>query len=271
MVTDFGGKKVFPVGIGTFGMGGTIAASRKNDGRDIEALSFALDNGINVIDTAEMYGKGHAEELIAKAIDGRERDELFIITKILPTHLKKDAMAKAVRESLRRLGTDYIDLYLIHWALPTTDIPEAVRNIERLVDEGMVRQIGVSNFSVKEARKAVAAAKRHRVAANQIRYNLFKKRCERDIIPFCEHNGVSVIAYTPLSKGPFGSGRIEDIRKVQEISGRTGKTPVQVALNYLMRRSLPIPKSSSIGHIREIIGACGWQLEGFDYEYLSRL
>lgn len=271
MITKLGGKRASPIGIGTYGMGGAVVTSRGNDRKDVDALNFALDNGINVIDTAEMYGHGHAEELVAKAIRGREREDLFIITKVLPTHLKKEAMARAVRGSLARMGTDYIDLYLIHWLLPTSNIGEAVSNMEGLVEEGLVRNIGVSNFDAGETGKAIRVAKPHRIIANQIRYNLFKKRCEEELIPFCEKNGVRIIAYTPLSKGSLGHGRIEDIRKVKEVSERTGKTPVQVALNYLMKRSLPIPKSSSREHIREILGAMGWQLSKDDYEYLSRI
>lgn len=271
MITRLGGRKVSPIGIGTYGMGGYLLSNTKNDRNDIKALKFALDNGINVIDTAEMYGHGHSEEIVREAIKGRDREDIFIMTKVLPTHLGRKSMRKSLQGSLSRLGCKYIDLYQIHWLLPGSNIAKVVSSMEELVDEGLVRNIGVSNFNAEQTKIAVEAAKRHKVLSNQIKYNLYRKRCEEKLLPFCEKNGVSIIAYTPLSKGTLGSGRIEAIGAVRDISERTGKTPVQIALNYLMRRSLPIPKSSNTEHIREILGAKGWRLSSRDYNLLGNL
>ena len=251
--------------------GSSTKASSAEDKQDIAALRFALDNGINVIDTAEMYANGHSEEVVGQAINGYDREELFIITKVLPRHLKYDDLIKAARGSLARLGCGYIDLYLIHWLIRGSNVEEAISAMEYLVDEGLVGHIGVSNFEVPDMTRAIAAAKKQKIIANEIEYNLFEKSPEKEIIPFCEKNKIVPIAYTPLSKGTLGRGRIEDIEEVKAMAKRTGKTPVQIALSYLAKRSLPIPKSSNIEHIKEIIGAMGWELSNEDYELLKSI
>ncbi len=267
MITRLGGKRISPLGIGTWHMGGgSILSDTKNDNADIAAIRFAIDNGVNVIDTAEMYGHGHAEELVGRAIKDHDRDGLFIITKVLPTHLGHNALKKAAMASLERMKCDYIDLYLIHWLTPGANLEVAVSAMEELVDEGVVRHIGVSNFDVKETKRAMAAAKKNRILANQVHYNLFDKSPEEELLPFFKKNKIEFIAYTPLSKGYLGKGNIEDIPEVKEISERTGRTPVQIALNYLMKRALPIPKSSNKEHLREIFGAIGWELGSKDYK-----
>lgn len=264
MITKLSGKKVFPIGFGTWGFGGWLFTDKSDDRIELEAIKFALDSGINVIDTAELYGKGHSEELVGRAIAGRDREELVVITKAWMTHLSRDRIMKAAKASLKRLNTDYIDLYLIHWPRPLMNMKETIGAMEELVDKGLVRSIGVSNFGVDNLKRAIEATKRYDIAADEIKYSLAEKACEKDVVPFCEKNGIDVIAYTPLAKG-----RISEVAGIGEIAKAYGKTPVQVALNYLARRSLPIPKSSNKDHIREMIGSVGWQLKKKDYGKLG--
>jgi len=146
------------------------------------------------------------------------------------------------------------------------NMKETIGAMEELVDKGLVRSIGVSNFGVDNLKKAMEATKRYGITANEIKYSLAEKACEKDVIPFCENNGIDVIAYTPLAKG-----KISEVESIGEIAKAYGKTPVQVALNYLAKRSLPIPKSSNKDHIREIMHGVGWQLRKKEYERLSRV
>ncbi|MDE1856065.1 MAG: aldo/keto reductase [Candidatus Micrarchaeota archaeon] len=263
MITELSGKKVSPIGIGTWGTGGWMFSDKRNDAQEIGALKFALDSGINAIDTAEIYGRGHAEELVCEAIRGRDREALHITSKVWPTHLNSKGIHKAVDASLKRIGTKYLDLYLIHWPNPIASMKEAISTLESLVDDGRIRSFGISNFSVKDTQKAMDCAKRYKVEANQIEYSVLSKGPEDDIIPFCEKNKIKIIAYTPLAKG-----RVAESAQIIDVAKNYKKTPVQVALNYLMKRSMPIPKASSREHLKEILGCTGWELKEKDYELL---
>ncbi|MGI0141595.1 MAG: aldo/keto reductase [Candidatus Micrarchaeales archaeon] len=266
MITQISGKRVSPIGIGTWGMGGWIFSDKKNDEKEIAALKFALDNGINAIDTAELYGRGHAEELVAEAIKGKNREELHITSKIWPTHLDKKGITKGIDNSLRRLGTKYLDLYLIHWPNPIANITEAISALESLVDDGRIKSFGISNFGVRDTQKAIDATKKYSIEANQIDYSLLQKEPEAELIPFCEKNKIKIIAYTPLGKGSVAKSK-----PIIQIAQKYKKTPIQVALNYLMRNSFPIPMSTNTDHIKEIIGCMGWELNDEDYTYLKKI
>ncbi len=253
MITDLGGKKIYPIGFGTWRMGGdALHSSHNNDKDEISAIKFALKSGINVIDTAEIYGKGHAEELVAEAIKGRDREDLFITSKVWPMNLKHDSVIRSAQGSLKRLNTKYIDLYLIHWPNPLVNINETIGAMEELVDKGLVRNIGLSNFGVNDIKKAIAATKRHNIIANQISYSLVKKDAEDYLIPFCIKNKIKIIAHTPL-----GKGSVMKMKEVIEMADKYEKKPVQVAINYLMKKSLPIPKATDQNHIKEILGSVG--------------
>ncbi len=264
MITEFKGKKVSPIGIGTWGMGGWVISDRKRDEMEINGIKYAIKNGLNFIDTAEFYGRGHAEELVGSAIRGMDRESLFITTKIWPTHLSYEGIVNAAKASIQRMQCNYIDLYLIHWPNPLANVKEAMRGMEGLIDLGLARNIGVSNYGISHLRNAMDAMKKYEIAANQIEYSLLAKGCEKEVIPFCEKNKITVIAYTPLGKGRVGS-----IKKVRDVAEKYNMTPIQIALRYLMKRSLPIPKATSKEHWDELLGALKFELRETEYELLK--
>lgn len=258
------GRRVSDIGLGTWGMGGGQSAVHGHDDEHIAAIRYALDHGINVIDTAEMYAAGHTEEVVGNAISPYERKNIFIISKVWNDHLRHDDVLDSAGKSAARMGTDYIDLYLIHWPNPRVPIRETISAMEELVSSGIVKHIGVSNFSVSELREAMEAAENARICANQVEYNYGKRGVEDDIIPFCEENGVDVIAYTPIMKG-----RTSGYGKLQSMGEKYGATPVQMSLRYVMERAYAIPKSSSRAHIDELIKAGRIPLAQDDYRELS--
>ena len=245
------GVPVVVVGQGTWRMGESRAARKT----EVAALSLGIDLGLTHIDTAEMYGEGGAERVVAEAIAGR-RDRVFIATKVLPRNASYAGTLRACEGSLQRLGTDHVDLYLLHWWSDEHPIGETMRAMEELVVRGLTRFIGVSNFDVDQMRAAQTALTRERLASNQVLYHLRDRSIEKDVLPHCERAGVAVVGYTPLAKGGFLRG------VVAEIAARHGRSPRQVALNFLIRRDalFTIPKASRPEHVRENAGALDFTL-----------
>ena len=247
-----------------------------------EPLRHGIKLGAFLIDTAEMY---RTEDVVGEAV-GEMRDEVFIATKVLGGHLKYDQVLRAAEESLRLLGVDCIDLYQVHWPNSRVPIKETMRAMERLVDTGQVRYIGVSNFSVKELEEARAAMSQHPIVSNQVVYSLKRRGIERDVLPYCQRNQMTVVAYTPLASGSLAPeysggrktrgraarllGRNQGIETLQRIANETGKTPAQVALNWCVSHPgvIAIPKSNSLARTEENCGASGWYLPA---EQLGRL
>jgi diketogulonate reductase-like aldo/keto reductase len=225
----------------------------------VEPLRAAIEYGACLIDTAEAYG---TEEIVGKAIKG-QRDRVFLATKVLPRNFRQCDLIAAAERSLRRLGTDRIDLYQLHWPNLTIPIEEPMRGMEKLVDEGKVRFIGVSNFSVRDLINAQAALGKQRIVANQVRYSLVERTIEGGLLQYCQKNGITVIAYSPLATG-LGNIRAADpkgvLRKVAEASC---KSKAQVALNWCISKEnvIAIPKASTVAHVLEDIGASGWKLQ----------
>jgi diketogulonate reductase-like aldo/keto reductase len=210
------------LGVGTLRIGGTIVADRRDDRENVLAIETAIRFGMTHIDTAEGYGNGHAEELVGVAIQGFNRKELFIMTKVKPQHLRYRHVISAARRSLERLGTDYVDLYLIHAPNPYIPIKETMEAMDYLIEKNLVRFIGVSNFSVEQLKEAQRFAK-SKIVANQIEYNLLVRNSgqlttnmESGIIPYCQENGIMIIAYRPLAKGTLtkpGIKILDDLAK----------------------------------------------------------
>ena len=263
MITRIGNDRVSPIGIGTWRMGGSSFPDTRHDRRDVEALKFAIENGLTLIDTAEIYASGHAEELVGEAIKNFSREDVFIVTKVWNNHLHYDDVIRSANASLKRLDSGYIDLFLIHWPNSSVPVRETISAMEKLVDDGITRYIGVSNFGVREMQDAMEATSRYSIAANEIEYSIARRGVEKVIIPFCENNDIAVIAYTPINKG-----KLKGFRELNSIADRMGKAPVQIALTYVMRRSIPIPMSTNREHIKEMADAIEMNISDEDYEKL---
>jgi diketogulonate reductase-like aldo/keto reductase len=253
------------IGQGTWHMG----ESQHRRDAEVAALRLGLALGLTHIDTAEMYGSGGAEEVIAAAIRDRRRADLFLVSKVLPEHASYQGTIRAAEHSSRRLGTDYLDLYLLHWP-SRHPIGETMRAMEDLVGTGKIRFLGVSNFTVDEMQAAMATLTRERLACNQVLYNLGHRGIERDLIPFCEREHIAVVGYTPF--GDFPHTGSPQFQLLTEIGAKYGKTPRQVALRFLTRAAhvFTIPKSSNPEHVRENAGAARFALTATDLAAMDR-
>lgn len=265
------GVQIPVLGLGTWGMGGLTNSNSGNDEFDIQAIRLGLELGMRFVDTAEMYGRGHSEEVVAEAIKD-QRESIFLATKISGGHLAYDDVIRSCDASLKRLQTRYLDLYQIHW--PNTRIPlsETMKAMERLVNEGKVRHIGVSNFSVRQLNEAQEALSKTRVVSNQVEYSLTDRSIERDLLPFSEKEKITIIAYSPLARGQISSQVHGDRWKVlDQIAKITHKTRSQVALNWLLLKPtvVAIPKASNLDHVRENAGSVGWSLSEEQEERLN--
>jgi diketogulonate reductase-like aldo/keto reductase len=254
------GVQVPVIGQGTWMIEGSAEAERQS----IEALRTGIDLGLTHIDTAEMYGSGRAEELTGKAIAGR-RDELFLVSKVLPSNASYEGTLRACERSLTRLGTDRLDLYLLHWE-SSYPIGETMRAMERLIDDGQIRFAGVSNFDVAELMAAQAAMRHHKLASNQVLYHLKERGIERKLMPYCQAQGIAVVGYTPFGKTNFPRPDSQGGRVLESIAKRHGRTVRQVILNFLTRLDgvFTIPKAGNIEHTQENAGGAGWTLSHED-------
>ena len=254
------GERVPALGQGTWNMG----EKKKNRAEEIAALRLGLDLGLSLIDTAEMYGDGKSEELIAEAIDGR-REQVFLVSKVLPQHATRQGTIKACEGSLRRLKTDWLDLYLLHWR---EDIPleETLAGFDVLVQDGKIRHWGVSNFDVADMEELVDLAGGSSVTTNQVLYNLTRRGIEYDLLPWCRERQVPIMAYSPIEQG-----RLLKEAALKKVASRHGATPSQVALAWVLRHDdvIAIPKAGKSNHVRENHGALGLRLSKQDLSELD--
>ncbi|MBO1076318.1 aldo/keto reductase [Roseomonas marmotae] len=236
--------------IPTLGQGTWRLGERGADrGAEAAVLRLGLDLGLTLIDTAEMYGDGGAEEVVGEAIAGR-REEVFLVSKAYPQNASRTQLPLACERSLRRMGTDVIDLYLLHWrgAVPLAETAEAM---ERLKEQGKIRHWGVSNLDVADLEELGPHLKN--CAANQVLYNLEARGVEFDLLPFCQNELMPVMAYSPLGQG----GALLRHPVIRRVAERQGATPAQVALAWTLRNPgvISIPKASNEAHLRENLGA----------------
>ena len=261
------------IGQGCGGIGGNeLRRDDSHDADHIRALRLGIELGMNFLDTAEGYGEGHSEELIGQAIRGFFREDVVIATKFAPEHSNHDSVIRAAEESLRRLQTDYIDLYQIHWSNPTVPLEETVGAMERLVQDGKVRHIGVCNFSILEMNQAAASLSTTRLISNQMEYNLFDRFIETDILPHCRKKGLSILAYSPLDKGRVAEGAKKKVR-LQAVADKHNRTIAQVTLNWLVRHPsvLAIPKAVREDHLRDNAAATDFDLEEDDLRTIDEI
>jgi diketogulonate reductase-like aldo/keto reductase len=230
-----------------------------NDNEDpavtIDALRRGLDLGMTHIDTAEMYLSGGAEDLVAEAIAGR-RDEVFLVSKVLPQNASRSGTIAACERSLTRLETDRLDCYLLHWR-GNYPLKETFEAFEQLRSEDKILSWGVSNFDVPDLEEALRIAGAGRIACNQVLYHLQERAIEHAVLPWCEEHGVAVVAYSPFGHGDFPGPHSEGGRILKEIAAAHHATPRQVALRFLVRRPalFAIPKASRAEHAVENAGA----------------
>jgi diketogulonate reductase-like aldo/keto reductase len=260
-VTIRNGESVPALGQGTWHMG----ENRRHAAEEEKALRLGIELGMTLIDTAEMYGNGGAEEVIARATEG-VRDSLFIVSKVYPHNASRNGVVAACERSLKRLATDRIDLYLLHWR-GSIPLAETLEGFLRLQSDGKIRHYGVSNFDRADMAEWAALPGAGTVAADQVLYNLSRRGPEWDLVPWCRDHQVAVMAYTPL-----GQGHMLGNRSLVEIARRRGATPAQIALAWLLRQDgvIVIPKASHPEHVRENRGALEITLADEDLAALDR-
>ena len=249
------------LGLGTWGMGERGANARE----EAAALRLGLDLGMSLIDTAEMYGDGGAEEVVGAAVKGR-RDDVFIVSKVYPHNAARKKMAAACERSLQRLGTDRIDLYLLHWR---EDVPllETVEGFEALREAGKIRRWGVSNFDVADMEELWRVPGGTACAVNQVLYNLMRRSIETGVLRWCHDRHVPIMAYSPIEQG-----RLLGKPALKQIAASHRATPAQVALAWLLRHDgvMVIPKATDPGHVRENCAALDLNLTAADIAALDR-
>jgi len=228
-------------GLGTWRMG----ESAKTRADELAALRLGLDLGAALIDTAEMYGSGGAEEIVGEAIRGR-RDEVFIVTKFYPHHAARSPLARACEGSLARLGLETIDLYLLHWR-GSVPFEETVATLERLASDGKIRRWGVSNLDVDDMEELVSIAGGGEVCANQVLHSLTHRGIEFDLLPWCAKRAIPVMAYSPLDQGAIASNAA-----LRKVASKLAVDPAQVALAWVLRDPalVAIPKATRLEHVR---------------------
>ena len=262
------GFKIPALGMGTWMIGGNSDRDPCNNGNaDAAALIAGIDRGFTHIDTAELYADGFAEEIVGRAIAARRRSELFITSKVWYANLSYDGVLRAAEGSLKRMGTDYIDLYLIHKPNDMIPLADTMRALDRLADEKIIRNIGVSNFAVSRFKLAQALS-HHKIVVNQVHYNLLVREAEiSKVLEYCQNEDVMLTAWRPLQKGILLEGIGEFLNP---LCGKYNKTPAQIALNWLISQQNVVALSTmrSLAHLDENAGAVNWTMDPDDIDFL---
>jgi diketogulonate reductase-like aldo/keto reductase len=255
------GEAVPALGQGTWFMG----EDRASRTAEVKALRYGLDLGLTLIDTAEMYGEGGAEEMVGEAIAGR-RDEVFLVSKVYPHNASRSGVIAACERSLQRLGTDRIDLYLLHWR-GRYPLAETVTAFEMLREAGKIRHWGVSNLDTEDLEELWRVPGGMRCTTDQILYNPTRRGAEWDLLPWCRERGMPVMAYSPIEQG-----RLPHRGALTEVAKRHRATPFQVALAWVLRDAgvIAIPKAVSLAHLEANRAAVDLQLSSEDYAAIDR-
>jgi aryl-alcohol dehydrogenase-like predicted oxidoreductase len=283
------GPKVSAIGMGAWQASGSQWGDDVNDELIILAIGRSLELGVNLIDTAELYGDGHSESVVGEALKRYGRDNFVVATKFHGGHLHYDDVLKACDESLKRLGISQIDVYQMHWTDPWEQVPlkETMRAMTKLYREGKIGHVAVSNFAVRDLEEARALLDGIEVVSNQVRYNMLQREIEEEVLPYCLKSGITVLAWSPLAQGvltgKYGPGKVPSdrvrsrnklfsegnlrqaqklLKVLREIAEERAKTVGQVALNWLTRSPgvVPIPGAKNPQQAEENAGAVGWRL-----------
>lgn len=271
------GKKLFPIGIGMWNIGSTFTAdptakyngvepNYDNEPTEIDAIRYSIFKGQNHIDCAEIYGAFHTDEVVGKAIAGLEREDLYIADKLWKTSVGKGLVRKTVEHMLQKLGTEYLDMLYIHAPWDEVNWQEAIPQIDELIDEGIVRDFGVSNFTAANMEQTRKIAK-HPVVANQMNYNvLYKDEVNQEFRDYCQEYSIRIVAYQPVKRQEVLNDKI-----IQDIAKAHNATAAQVALAWLLAQdALPIPKAINKSHIDENIKAVEIQLSDEELILLNK-
>lgn len=259
-VTLPGGREIPTLGFGTWMMGETKSEAKA----EVDAVRLALDLGMTIIDTAEMYGDGGAERIVGEALKDR-REDAFLVSKVLPWNASYDGTIKACHASLDRLGTDHLDLYLLHWR-GEHPLEDTVAAMEELKAAGRIGAWGVSNFDLDDMEELFSVADGKNCAVNQVLYNLSRRGIEFDLLPWCQEHGLPIMAYSPIEQG-----RILHHPELIHIAKAYQATPAQVALAFLLERDgvIPIPKTSNLRRLQENRDAVDLDISDEDWARLD--
>jgi diketogulonate reductase-like aldo/keto reductase len=254
------GRRIPVLGQGTWGMG----EDRANREAEIAALRLGLDLEMTLIDTAEMYGEGGAEEVVGEAIAGR-RAKVFLVSKVYPHNATRRGAVAACERSLRRLKTDYLDIYLLHWR-GSVPLAETLAGFQSLKDSGKILDYGVSNFDQDDMEEAFALPGGAEIVTDQVLYNLMRRGIEWDLLPWCRERRIPIMAYSPIEQGALLNHRV-----VKLIAWRHEATPAQVALAWVLRQTgiVAIPKASTAAHVRENHASLNLRLTAADLAELD--
>ena len=255
------GQTVPVLGQGTWNIGDSAVTRAA----EIATLRRGIECGMTLIDTAEMYGSGRSEDLVGEAIAG-QRDRAYLVSKVLPSNASFEGTVRSCEASLKRLRTEVLDLYLLHWR-GRYPLHETVRGLERLLEQGKIRAWGVSNFDVSDMEELFTTPRGAACAANQVLYNPEHRGIEYDLLPWCGQNGVAVMAYSPVGQG----GRLLSSTALRNVAQRHGISPAQAALAWCLRsRMVAIPKSSSVKHVEENAAAASVELDSEDLAVIDK-
>lgn len=281
--------KVSEIILGCWAMGGSGYFGNLADRESIEAVRVSLELDVNTFDTAEIYGNGHSETVLGKALEGTDRDKCVISSKVFKHNMRRHLLIRACERSLRNLKTDYLDIYFLHYPVDDVPIGESMEAMLELRERGLIRAIGLSNFSLEQQKEAMRYGP---VDVIQPCYSLLWRYHDKDLLPFCIENGIGVIPYSPLAQGlltgkygksdVFTDGRrraalfqpenyprcLEVTEVLKAVSARHGKTPAQGAINWLLMTpgiTAPIVGAKNPGQARENIGAVGWRFTDEEY------
>jgi diketogulonate reductase-like aldo/keto reductase len=255
------GDDVPAMGLGTWGMG----EDPRRAAQEIAALQLGIDLGMTLLDTAEMYGDGSTEDLVGRALAGR-RDKVYLVSKVLPSNATRTGTIAACERSLRRLQSDHIDLYLLHWRGPTP-LARTIEAFEQLIAAGKIRRWGVSNFDPDDMAELFGATGGEAVQTNQVLYNPSRRGIEFDLVPACRARKIPIMAYSPVEQG-----RILKDRTLIDVAKRHQATPAQVALAWAIRDGgvIAIPKAADAAHVHDNRAAVGMQLTAQDLADIDR-
>lgn len=260
------GQMIPALGMGTWQMG----ESSDQRQREVAALRHGIDLGMTLIDTAEMYGEGGAEEVVGEAIAAHQqsapnRSSIFLVSKVYPHNATRQGTIAACERSLKRLKTDYLDLYLLHWpgSVPLTETLEALHTLQQA---GKIRAYGVSNFDLDDMESAIALKHGAGIATNQVLYNLMRRGVEWDLLPWSQQQNIPIMAYSPIEQG-----RLLTHRALQTLAKQHGVTSAQIAIAWLLHQPqvIVIPKSSTIAHVEQNYAALNLQLSAEDLATLD--